>query len=504
MIKTIISHSNTILLIVALLVCIPLIFANAFQYSVPMGYAGLFTQMSEQISYANFVLPMETPNYGPGGIPFAYPPLGLYLFSVFIKLTGKVYFYLHWAPPVFTIFSLIPLYYLIIELFHSSVAAALSVVIAATSQDLYVSHSWAAGIVRAPGFIFALLAIYTFHRYQNRPSEKLFFLPGAFFGLAILSHLTYGLFVFVWISFWTLASPTKEKIRVAIKSFVTGLILAAIWIIPMISRYGIQVFLNAFNSHGNGGTISFLSDFSILVKLFTQSIAPISSHPIIAGLVVLGAFILILKKEFAFLLLFFLITLAFPENARFVFLLGSMISGLGLSIAAAQTSRIFFERFRIFPGITGALFLLSVLGYIWWDGYAVINRYSPRIESATFDLAEHIQDFFPKNGKYLALVVQDEAEWFPYLFQKEPLVSQWGSEWLGTYNQQTHLMALFRDCQRQQDWSCVEGIIDRTGNFPDGMITYVRDKKLNKQLTNTIQWEQVYENNRYMVWLRTN
>jgi hypothetical protein len=502
--KTIISHSNTILLFVALLACIPLIFENAFQYSVPMGYAGLFTQMSEQISNANFVLPMGTPYYGPGGIPFAYPPFGLYLFSFFIKITGKIYFYLHWAPPIFTLFSLIPLYYLSIELFHSSVVGAVTIIIAATSQDLYVSHSWAAGIVRAPAFIFALLAICFYHRYRNKPSEKLIFFPGIFLGLAILSHLTYGLFVLVWIAFWTLASPTIVRIRVAILSFATGFILASIWIIPVVSRYGLQVFLHVLNSHGNGGSLPIPNDFSMLVKLFIQNIAPVSSHPLIAGLVVLGAFILIVRKEFTFLLLFFIIILAFPENARFVFLLGSMISGLGLSFAAAQFSRIPLERIKVPPGISNTLLLLPVLGYIWWSGYAVIRKYSPRIESATFDLAENIQDNFSKNGKYLALVVQDEAEWLPYLFQREPLVSQWGSEWLGTYNQQTHLMALYRDCQRQQDWSCVEDINDRTNNHPAGVITYVRDKQLNEQLANTIQWEQAYANRRYMVWLRVN
>ncbi len=73
----------------AIFASVPLLFSNAFLYGFPMGYAGLFTQMAQQIADANFVLPSMSPFYGPGGIPFAYPPLGLYLLAVFIKLTGK-------------------------------------------------------------------------------------------------------------------------------------------------------------------------------------------------------------------------------------------------------------------------------------------------------------------------------------------------------------------------------------------------------------------------------
>lgn len=54
-------------------------------HSLPLGCAGMFTQMAEQIAGANFVLPAEIPYYGPGGIPFVYPPLGHYLFALYLK-----------------------------------------------------------------------------------------------------------------------------------------------------------------------------------------------------------------------------------------------------------------------------------------------------------------------------------------------------------------------------------------------------------------------------------
>ena len=104
-----------------------------------MGYAGLFTQMAQQIASANFRLPLQSPYYGPGSIPFAYPPLGLYLLAVLIKLTGKYFIFLRLVPPFLSLISLIPLFYLTRELTKSAAAAAFTAVIAATSLDLYIA-----------------------------------------------------------------------------------------------------------------------------------------------------------------------------------------------------------------------------------------------------------------------------------------------------------------------------------------------------------------------------
>ncbi|HBX70865.1 MAG TPA: hypothetical protein DEH25_16170, partial [Chloroflexi bacterium] len=144
------------------------------------------------------------------------------------------------------------------------------------------------------------------------------------------------------------------------------------------------------------------------------------------------------------------------------------------------------------------------IGFLWYNGCRSLNNQSPIIENATFELAENIQTILPLDSKYLALIKQDEAEWLPFLFQRDPIVSQWGSEWLGAYDEQTYLMSLFRDCQERQDWPCVENVIGETGTQPDFLITYSKDKKLNDQLSALPQWESIYKNERYTVWVRVN
>ena len=461
--------------------------------------------MSKQIAAGNFLLPLYSPHYGPGGIPFAYPPLGLYLFSVFIKLTGKYYIYLIWMPPIYTLISLIPLYYLSYELFKSPYAGAFTVVIAATSSDLYIAHAWAAGIARAPAFIFALFSIYFFHRHFNSPSKNNIVLTGLFFGLALLSHLAYGLFCFVWIVCWTLLKPSLRRIIDSTISICLGLLIALIWIIPISSRFGGAIFLNAFNSHSSGDSASFLATgLSAWGRLIVQNTLPIRSNLLMMVLIGIGAFFLIKKKEFTLLLFYLLVILFFPENARFVFLIGSLIAGFGLSTVIEQLLEIFPKEKNLLAQSLSIGLVLFIIGFLWYNGCRSLNNQSPIIENATFELAENIQTILPLDSKYLALIKQDEAEWLPFLFQRDPIVSQWGSEWLGAYDEQTYLMSLFRDCQERQDWPCVENVIGETGTQPDFLITYSKDKKLNDQLSALPQWESIYKNERYTVWVRVN
>ncbi len=490
-----------ILLVIVLAICAPLCFVNAFKYSVPMGYAGMFTQMAQQIASANFRLPLQSPYYGPGGVPFAYPPLGLYLLAVFIKLTGKYFIFLRLVPPLLSLISLIPLFYLMRELTKSAAAAAFTAIIAATSLDLYIAHAWASGIVRAPAFIFALLSMYFFIRHRNQPSRKNIFWTGVFFGLTILTHLEYALFCFAWIVCWTILS--RDFLKRALDSLISiaiGALISLIWILPVLFRYGMSVVLNAFGTHGNGSFISRAFNPAGLIKLLWVNLSPISSDKIVALLVLVGILALIVKKDYILLVFYFFIILAFPDGSRFVFLVGSLIAGLGLSFTVEQLPRLFPERIKFLSRTASIIVALVILTFIWVSGFLVLGNLSPVLDDTTLDLAQYIQRDLPAGKSYLALTNQDEAEWMPFLFQREPVVSQWGSEWLGTYDQQTFWGALFHDCEKAQDWSCVLAVIHKTEKNPDAVITYVISKKLNIQIVSTKQWVQVFSNKRYVVW----
>ena len=498
------SYTNEVLLLVSLALSFPLLFENALEHSFPMGYAGLFTQMAQQISDANFRLQMESPFYGPGGIPFAYPPFGLYLLAVLIKLTGKYFIFLRLLPPFLSLLALIPLFYLTFELSGSSIAAVISVILAGTSQEFYISHTWAAGVVRAPAFLFMLTSMYFFARQLKSSARADILLTGFFLGLTFLSHLTYGLFCILWIGWWTLFDKKYSftvRLKDAIVSVSIALLTTSLWLVTILSRYGIEVFFNAFNSHGGAESISFWQNIQVLPNAFLRNIEPITSDGLLALLLGIGLVALLLKQQYALVIFYLFIILAFPEGERFIFLLGYLVAGMGICAVldwayAASNGR--------FSPVVSAVILIPVLGILWWNGFRTLSRYAPLLSNETFDIAEYVQESTSPDGKYLALLRQDEAEWLPFLFQRQPIVSQWGSEWLGAYNEQTLLMSRFGGCRTNEDWLCVENIILETGEHPDYVITYVNDDELNRQLVDTNRWTQIYTNQRYALWSQIN
>lgn len=498
------SHTNEVLLFISLLVSIPLLFENALEHSFPMGYAGLFTQMAQQISDENFRLPTESPFYGPGGIPFAYPPFGLYLLAILIKITGKYFIFLRLLPPLLSLLTLIPLFYLTLELSGSSIAAAISVILAGASQEFYISHTWAAGIVRAPAFLFMLTSLYFFSRQLISRTRIDIIFSGVFLGLAFLSHLAYGLFCVLWVGWWTLFGKKdvfQTRLKNSLISVLVAMLTISIWLVTILSRYGIETFFNAFNSHGGAGSLSFWQNIQGLPSAFLRNVEPITSNGLLAILVAIGVVVLLLKRQYTMVLFYLFIILVFPEGERFIFLLSYIFAGIGISALIKWLTAT--SEGRIKPAVFAVIFI-PILGILWWNDFRTISRYAPLLSNETFDLAEHVQTSTLPDGNYLALLRQDEAEWLPFLFQRQPLVSQWGSEWLGAYNEQTLLMSRFGGCRANEDWSCVENIILETGNNPDYVITYMNDDELNRQLLETNRWTQLYTNQRYKLWSQIN
>ena len=155
---------KNIILWLTLLISIPLLFTNAIKYKYPLGFAGLYTLMAEGILGANFHLPVSVSLYGPGGIPFAYPPFGLYIMAVFLKMGVPVWTYLRFAPPIFSLLALVPLYLLAKRVSNSKIGGMIAALLAAGSFHLYYMQAESGGIVRGLAFGLGLFSVYFFDR----------------------------------------------------------------------------------------------------------------------------------------------------------------------------------------------------------------------------------------------------------------------------------------------------------------------------------------------------
>ncbi|MGC8857003.1 MAG: hypothetical protein ACP5QU_09400 [Anaerolineae bacterium] len=496
----ILSRNSTVGLALSLFIGAPLLFWNAFRYSAPLGYAGMFSLMAELIVKAGFRLPMEVPYYGPGGLPFAYPPLGLYLLATLMRITGRTFILLRFLPPLFSLFSLIPLYFLVLEISRSKPAAMVVVLIASASVELYIPHAWAAGIVRAPAFGFSLTSLLFFMRATRQYAWREILLGGISLGLAGLAHLSYALFAVFWIFFWVLTYPRLANWRIALGITLSGGLVTLPWIALMLFRYGFHVFAGALNSHGNIAFLSAITSPAGVFSRFYEGLQPIFKDALLATLIGTGSMAQIARKHPTLPLMFLLSIFAFQDDGeRFVFTIGFILASMSIA-EIANFLRNLPRRWR-YPSVFGAIVLvLLIITHFWLGGLKRIETFSPRLTSAALDAGDFFQQHTPQNATYLALVPQDEAEWMPYLFRREPLVAQWGSEWLGKYNEQVLLMLAARACQNMQDLECLKGFFVQVQREPDYLIVLKKDTRLNRSLSSDAGWKPVYENSRYTIW----
>src|SRR4030042_2512646 len=183
-----VSQSDPLALGTVLAVSLPLVIWNALRYQLPMGYAGFYSLMAEQMSGGGFRPPVLVSHYGPGGVPFAYPPVGLYLMAVVTRISGVTSLdYARFAGPIFTFLSLVPMYMLSRKVCQSRAGAVVATLVLAASYRSYLFHGEAAGLVRALAFLFCLSGLYLFALTCAAPTIRGVIVTSALLALTVLT-----------------------------------------------------------------------------------------------------------------------------------------------------------------------------------------------------------------------------------------------------------------------------------------------------------------------------
>ena len=115
-------------------------------------------------------------------------------------------------------------------------------------------------------------------------------------------------------------------------------------------------------------------------------------------------------------------------------------------------------------------------------------------------LVAYFHENTPQDATFLAVVPPEEAEWFPYFVQRTPLVASWGSEWNGTYPQRLGLVLRVSDCAAAQDLSCLDAVVEKSGQSPNYIITHQATENLNAALLKSHRASEAYQNERFIVW----
>jgi hypothetical protein len=218
--------------------------------------------MAETIAGAGFWFP-STVEYNGNSIPFAYPPLALYLTAALHQVLGLDFIDLaHFLPLIFA-GATVPVATLIgLELMDSRVAA-----FAAGGAYALVPRAWdwlvdGGGLTRAPGVLLALLAILAVTRAIRGHSSWSFLISGSLLGLAGLTHPQAAILGVVSVLFliaWRCRRAALPRIGLTLSA---AAVVVAPWIVVVAMDHGLAPFMAAL---GTGG--SPLTAFYYLISL---------------------------------------------------------------------------------------------------------------------------------------------------------------------------------------------------------------------------------------------
>lgn len=489
-------------LLASLLISAPVMFFQAIRYSFPLGYAGMFTLVAEEISQANWRLPLTIPHYGPGGIPLVYPPLAMYLFALAIKLGFSTWLYLKFMPAFLSLLAVIPLYYFTRELLESELAGIFAVFLIITEPAVYYTHVWSAGVVRALALDLCLTGLLFYLRCLRDFSWSRFFFAGICFGLLLMTHLMYVLFAALVGLACLLVEWQPARLRFALGILLAALIVAAPWLITLTIRHELSTVLLAASSHRN---TDFLVSLHGLIQFIGYNLQSVLGNWFLTALAFTGFLLLCYRKKFQLPLAFVLI-LFMGEASFFSEILAGMLAGFFSAEVFRWTRQVIdLKNFQItnllkwLPALAVIICLLVSVS----NGLSEIIQYHPEINGASLQMAAFVKQNTRPDETYLFVGTINEAEWFPYLFDRTPVFAMWGSEWKGTYAQQLDILIALRECQLQKSWSCIEAIQQRAAVSP-AFLVIPNKRWLVQEVKESRTWERIYLDEFYLVWKRKN
>jgi hypothetical protein len=420
--------------------------------------------MVEQVIQNGYELPKYIPYYTSNPAPFAYPPLAVYISAVtqdYIGITGLQYARL--VPPIILFSATFPAYIFSKEIFNGSLKASISSCLIIATPSVYWSHLAAGGWIRGQAFLFTLGGLYTGLRLFRTQNKKYLYISAILFGLTVLTHPVYALFYGVsYILFYIVEDRSYRGLFYGAAVALGGVTIASPWLVTVINRFGIKIFLSASSTHGGVGQSLIGLPFSI----FGTGEASIGRPIVVLNAGAIGLGYLLLKRDFL------LPAWAFGT----ILIVGQgRIASLILSISAIPF--IFDslipstqERIDDIPDKAISTIILSIV-LIWtmaasgvFVGNIQSKSYPQGVTNSDIEAMGWIETETDSDATFIGLGSQ--AEWLPYFSHRTILISPWGQEWDSPEKYRTHNQWK-SDLAQCQAASCVSATIEETDMNPD-------------------------------------
>ncbi len=442
----------------------------------PLNDGGMFYSAVQDLKASHYALP-EYMSYNGGQIPFAYPPLGLYIAAAFSSVPGiSVLAAVRFLPLLFSCLTLAAFYPLARTMLHSRRQAFVAVWVFALLPRAFDWEIVGGGLTRSPGFLFALVALtFGYRALAEDGSRRQGITCGLATGLALLAHLEMAWFVAASLALFTAMHGQRGRFR-SRAATTAGILVVAVavsspWWVTNLVRFGADPFLAAASTGGHS-SLSFLAAVG-------PSPADETLFPVLTALALLGVLIAANRRDYWLAVWPLVLFIADPRKASTsacvpLALLAAMAvcEGIGRVLAAQQSRDGDGEPPMSWTGRQRAFgYCLMGFGYL----AALLSPISPRSPlhslspPARDSIAWIVQETEP--GSRFAVVTGNPlwatdaaSEWFPALTGRVSIATPQGREWLRNPSFKSTTES-FEDLQACHDsgLSCLDEWQARTG-----------------------------------------
>jgi hypothetical protein len=407
----------------------------------PVGDGGMFYVMVREIQQAGMAIPAATA-YNYAGIPFAYPPFGLWLIALLDNvLPVSLLDLFQWWPALCSILML-PVFYLLARRLLGSWFPA--VVALGAFAMLPRSFEWfipGGGVTRAPGYLLALVAMYALLLALDTGGRR--FVAGAALaaGLAIMTHPNAALVTVVsLVVLATLRRPSRRCVVTLALVLAGAAVVSAPWWLVDLLRFGAGPLVSA------AGTGSQAGPLAGVYRLITFDFAEEPFMPWITALAAVGLAWSVARSRYflpAWLIVIVLLdTNAGPTDSTLPL---ALLASIGLlevvvprlaDVAGAATDLVGPEFLQSRPvrlalvALLGLTFLGAIFRPIQAGSPDQVLAPDVRVSMAWVAANTPAQaTFVVVTGSFW---FSDEvSEWFPALTDRASVTTVQGYEWLG-------------------------------------------------------------------------
>ncbi len=456
-------------LAIGLAVRLPRVLADRF----PINDGGIFCVMAGELAHAGLALPAFT-DYNRARIPFAYPPLALYVTAALHLATGwTVPALLRFLPLLTNLGAIAAFLLLARRVLGSPFAAGLAALLFVVLPRSYEFLIAGGGLTRGFGFLFALLALAAGHDLLVGDRRRAALPAAVWSGLALLSHPEMGLFALVGLAVIAATAGLDRRRLVGLAGVAAAAaLIAAPWWVTVLSRHGLQPFLGA----------SATADWrwGSLLRLASPELTGERGLAPVACLALLALLIAIRNKHLLLPGWLFAAYIVVPRSAP-------TLATIPLALlAAGALTEIVLPAFGPFPDVASirsratsnaakALVLAALLTYTLVvsnlhrtsEQWPAMRRVSPAEREAMAWVAANT----PGDARFLVASTArswwaDPVDaWFPALARRTSVATANGAEWLpgGEFSHRLEEYSALKAC-KTVDAACVEAWSARFGN----------------------------------------